>query len=222
MKLIIENKEYKLPVRLKIDEWSKLAQWDFEDELNWPHILHIYSGAPIDKLKSAKREALELGVSLCAATMSLRVEHKGKDLQSLLFGEWIDMEVLISKGIAKSLQEVSVVLETHTQWADEAIYVYEQYLKWRNTIYRSYANLFGTEDTEEEDPRDQKDPHAIQRAWYRIIVGLADGNILNIDAVIEQPIIKTLNFLALEKQMNLEDQARLVQQQRKYDLQRTR
>ena len=62
----------------------------------------------------------------------------------------------------------------------------------------------------------------VARSWYRVIVGLAKEDILNIDAVTNEPLKKALNFMALQKEKVLEEQQRQLQQKRQYDLQRTR
>ena len=66
------------------------------------------------------------------------------------------------------------------------------------------------------------DPMQVARSWYKVIVSLANRNILNMDAVTDQPLKKALNFMALQKEEALEEQQKQLQQKRKYDLQRTR
>ena len=67
-----------------------------------------------------------------------------------------------------------------------------------------------------------KDKLLIARSWYKVIVSLAQDNILNIDEVTEQPLKKVLNFMALQKEKVLEENEAKLKQRRHYDLQRTR
>ena len=52
----------------------------------------------------------------------------------------------------------------------------------------------------------------LARSWYRVIVSLANNDLLNIDQVTDQPLKKVLNFMALQKEKALEEeQKQLVQ-----------
>ena len=66
------------------------------------------------------------------------------------------------------------------------------------------------------------DPMQAAHSWYKIIVGLANEDVLKLDEVTAQPLQKILNFMALQKQQALEEQERQRQQRLKYDLQRAR
>ena len=54
------------------------------------------------------------------------------------------------------------------------------------------------------------------------MVRLSNDNILNLDAVTEQGVIKTLNFMALQKQEIEQQNQKILNQNRKNDLQRNR
>jgi hypothetical protein len=60
----------------------------------------------------------------------------------------------------------------------------------------------------------------IARGWYAVMVRLAQGDILRLDPVAEQPLKKALNMLAYQKQVDMEEAARQQEISRKYDLQR--
>jgi len=66
------------------------------------------------------------------------------------------------------------------------------------------------------------DKLATARSWYKIIVGLAQGDVLKLDEVTEQPLKKILNFMALQKEQQLEENQRKLKERRQYDLQRNR
>jgi hypothetical protein len=98
----------------------------------------------------------------------------------------------------------------------------DQWIAFRTYTYRQYAELFGLNEFAEEDDQIQKDKQASARAWYKIIVGLAQSNLLQLDAVTDQPLKKVLNFMALQKEQQMEENQRKLKERRHYDLQRTR
>ena len=65
-----------------------------------------------------------------------------------------------------------------------------------------------------------KDKMDVARSWYKVIVALAQDNILRIDEVTEQPLKKVLNFMALQKEKVMEENQKQLQQKRQHDLQR--
>ena len=91
-------------------------------------------------------------------------------------------------------------------------------------MYRSYSVLFGLNEPKdvEEESDQTHDKLQVARTWYEILVTLANEDLLKIDAVAEQPYKKVLNFMARQKQKQLEENARKLQQRRQYDLQRNR
>jgi hypothetical protein len=91
---------------------------------------------------------------------------------------------------------------------------------WRTTIFRQYKTLFGLNDKDFEvyadDQEDEDfDPMSIPRGWYKVIVDLAQENILNIDAVTDQPLKKALNFMALQKEKQLAEAEAMRKQKQK-------
>ncbi len=223
MQLILNNKTYTIPARLTVDQWTELMKWDFTDVSHWARAVSIVTGAPYDVLKYAPQEALELGASLLVELINQRAETTMKPLDELKFGEWIDLDIYISMGVTTNLKKMIKILNSETEWADEALWIADKYIQWRSTVYRQYSNLFGLDEQVEdgEEPEIQ-DPLHTARSWYAIIVDLADNNLLNLDAITEQPLVKTLNFMALRKQKQLEENMKILQQQKKYDLQRNR
>ena len=98
--------------------------------------------------------------------------------------------------------------------------IIEKLSEWRTYIYKQYAKLFGLDGQSESDESEKPEPMAIARGWYRIIVDLANNDVLKIDEVTEKPLKQILNFMALQKEKALEEQQRILKQQRQYDLQR--
>lgn len=220
-KLNIDNKSYTIPERLTIDQWCAAMSYDFEDPTFYPQIVAQVTGAPLQKLAKAKEEALVLAISLIVSKLNERREKKELNLDLLLFGEFVDMDVWLNLGVPKHLQEMTDLLKLKTRWADEALWAMDQFSQYRMYIYRQYKLLFGINDIDIEG-NDHTDMQRLDlaRSWYRVIVGLAGDNVLNIDKVTEEPLKKILNFMALQKERALEEEQKRLEQKRKYDLQR--
>ena len=224
MKLHLNDKDYHFPDRLLVRQWIDLMAWEFDNPIHWPRIIAIVTGAPLNLLQQAPKDGLELAVAMVYGLMEARAEATFKDPTQLKFGEFVDLEIAFATGVERSLADITNILAPEIGYSDEALYVVEKYAEYRSSLLRQYANLFGTEDHEDSDEEVEivPDPFAAQRAWYRIIVGLANEDVLKLDAVVEEPVIKILNFMALQKQKTLEENARILEQKRKYDLQANR
>lgn len=225
MTLNIEDKSYTIPERLTVDQWTQCVQWDFELEHHWPRLLGIITGAPIDQLMKAPKEGLELGIRLIGEIANQRESVKMLDVSTLMFGQFVDLEIALGHGVNNKLQSMVNILNPDVVYVDEALYMVEKYIDWRNSLYRQYSNLFGLNDEVEESDEDEdevKDPHSIARSWYKVMVTLSNDNILNLDSVTEEGVIKTLNWMAHQKQVLLQENAAALNQKRQYELQRNR
>ena len=225
IKININDKQYKVPQRLTVDQYNTLLQFDWEDQKYYPLIVAKLIGAPIHLLAKAKTEQLTLAVAFAVQLMNERKKCKMKDLDTLLFGEFVDLDVYLSQGLDKHFKDIIDML-VKTEWADEAMWAIDQYAKFRLYTYRQYKVLFGLRDKDIEEAEQEGladiDRMHVARSWYKVIVHLALDNILNIDKVTEQPLKKALNFMALQKERAMEEQQKQLEQKRKYDLQRTR
>lgn len=97
----------------------------------------------------------------------------------------------------------------------------DQYQQFRIHTYRQYAGLFGlNEPRDDDDDLETVDAKKVAKGWYRIIVDLAANDVLNIDAITEQPLKKILNFMALKKEKQMEENFKQLQQKRQHDLSR--
>ena len=224
MTLNIEDKTYTIPERLTVDQWNQCIQWDFESTHHWPRLLGIITGAPIDQLMKAPKEGLELGIRLISEIANQRESAKMLDVSTLMFGQFVDLEIALGHGVNHKLQNMIDILNPDIKFVDEALYVVEKYIDWRNSLYRQYSNLFGlNEEVEESEDEDEiTDPNHIARSWYRVLVTLSGDNILNLDAITEEGVVKTLNFMAHQKQIQLQENAAALNQKRKHDLQTNR
>jgi len=85
--------------------------------------------------------------------------------------------------------------------------------------------LFGinqkTGKQEDVDP-EEYDANKIAKGWYKVLVDLADNDIMKLDQVTEQPLYKALTFMSLRKERMLEEQQRQLKQKRQHELSRNR
>ncbi len=226
IKLKINNEEWVVPERFSVQQWMDLMKWDFKEVLNHPRIVHIATGVPIEKLLLADSEAIVLAMSLIVNALELRTPcEKGiKNFEDLKFGEWVDLDVYVALGVDKHLDKCMSILGKYVKNADEALWIIEKYANWRTSVYRSYSVLFGLNEPKdvEDEKAEVQDKMSVARSWYDIIVSLSNEDILNIDRVVEQPYKKVFNFMARQKQKQLEDNAKKLQQRRQHDLSRNR
>ena len=224
IKININDKQFAIPDRLTVAEYSKAIQFDWSDSKYYPMIISQLTGAPLLLMSKANDEILHLGMGFVVKSMNDRKECKMLDLESLTFGQFVDLDVYLTGGLDTNIEKIIEILTPDAKWADEAMWAIDQYAAFRTYIYRQYSVLFGInqKETFDELEPENKDKQANARAWYKIIVGLANGDILKLDEVTEQPLKKTLNFMSLQKEQQLEENQRKLKERRQYDLQRNR
>ncbi len=223
IKMTINNKVYKLPETLTVDQWKELIKWDMLEETHWPRLIATVTDAPIDQLKEADRASLELGVVFIASIMNKRETVKVKDFDELRFGEFIDLDVYLTMGIDKTIDKILEVLEVEIDNSHGALWLIDELIKWRTHLYQSYSALFGIGEYAEAESEYQKTANEgmkSAKAWYRILVELANDDPLKIGPVTELGIREALNFMALRKEKALEERAQQLKQKRQYDLSR--
>jgi hypothetical protein len=225
IKININNTTWEIPERLTLDQYSKAIQFDWDDPNYHPMVVSQLTGAPLHLLIKGKKKAMYLGMALLVKSMNQRTECKMIDLDKITFGQFVDLDVWITEGIVNNFKSIAALLAPEAKWADEAMWAVDQYVQFRQHTLRQYSVLFGINEratSEELEEEGQKDRQHNARSWYKIIVGLANGDLLKIDAVTEQPLKKTLNFMSLQKAEQLEENQRKLKERRQYDLSRNR
>lgn len=224
MTINIDNKAYKFPARLTMDQWAHLVDnFDFHNPEHHPQILNYVTGAPVDQLEKADENTLVLAIALVVQMLNYRVPTNIKNFEEITFGEFIDLDIYLNMGTTKHYKEILEILDVKKEGAEFCMYAIEQYNNYRTFIYRSYKKLFEIEEDEFEGSEDASfDPLQVARNWYKIIVSLAGDDLLRIDQVTDQPLKKALNFMAYQKEKQIEENLRKLQQKREYDLQRNR
>lgn len=226
IKLKLNHRTHKLPERYTIDQWKELIKMDMEDPTNWPKILgvaldrHWYEFAKVDE------DSLILGCSLVISEMGKRRVSKHIDFTKISIGQFVDLDIWMIKGTEKHIDDILDTLsEDKIKYIDEALWMIDEYANFRISTYRSYAGLFGiNEKTGQQDDVDPSewDPNKIAKGWYKVLVDLADNDLLKLDPITEQPLYKALTFMSLRKERQLEEQQRQLNQRRQYELSRNR
>ena len=223
VKLTIEGKKYQIPPKLSVEQWKQLLPFDYNSVEDWPKIMSKLLDEDVEVFKKATVESLTLAISFVIAIMNQRSECQHKDFTTIRFGEFVDMDVYTCRGVDKDIDAMLAILNPDIYWADEALWCIDEYQKFRVYMYRQYSGLFGlNEPRDDDDDLEAIDPKKIARGWYKIIVDLADNDVLKIDAITEQPVKKIFNFMALKKEKQMEENFRQLQQKRQYDLSRNR
>ena len=223
----INNVGYTIPERLTVEQYYKAIQFDWEDPKYYPMIIAQLTGAPLALLAKAGDESLTLAIALIVKSMNDRRECTMIDLEGIAFGQFVDLDVYLALGLDKHFSDITAILAPGVEWADEAMWAIDKYAAFRTFTYRQYKVLFGLTDkdlteAEAEGETEVKDKMQVARAWYKVIVSLAQDNILKLDEVTEQPLKKVLNFMSLQKEKVMEENEAKLKQKRQYDLQRTR
>ena len=225
-KLNIDNTEHAFPEVLTIPQWKSIVRYNLEDPASWTKVVATLMDIHPKDLYDLSNKNLELCMGLVFTLLQDRKETAWKDPHSLTFGEWVDLDCWISEGVHKTADKILEILAPEVELHNEALYVIEAYINWRTYLYRQYAELFGihVEDGEivEESVEKPVGPNDVINGWYSVIIGLASDNILNVEAVTEQPVISTLNFMAHQKQKQIAENFKKLKEQREYELQRRR
>ena len=226
IKLKLNYRTYKLPERYTISQWKEVVRMDMADPTNYPKILACALDQRVAKFIPVDEDSLILGASLVINQMSKRKIAKHIDFTKLTLGQFVDLDIWMIGGMEKNIDSLLEVLSPEPiKYVDEALYIIDEYANFRISTYRSYAGLFGinqkTMEQDEVDPEDW-DPNQVAKGWYKVLVDLADNDILRLDPITEQPLYKALTFMSLRKERQLEEQQRQLKQKRQYDLSRNR
>ena len=202
----INDKKWEIPTRVTIEEWRDLQQCEFTNQAHWPWIVSTISSFDAREFDNADPDSMQLFIGFLIAACNKRTLKVQPDFNQLKFGQFVDLDCFLALGVEKNIAQILEILEVDTPWADEALAVIDQYLKWRATIYKQYSQLFGL-NNKEGLPNDDEfyDPKEVARGWYMVIMELADNNILRMDEVTEEPLQKTLTFLQIQKELKIKE-----------------
>ena len=215
--LTINGKKYKFPERITLEKWKQLAVQDFNDVDQWSNILATALDEDIEIIKKCSLKSLTLAMSFCIQLLNARQKTKIIDLNSLTLGEFIDLDCYVTISVEKHIEDIVKMLKVEeTVMADEALWLLEQYMLFRTHTFRAYSGLFGLNEPKEEEDDDEdkvRNPNQVIKNWYAIIMDLAEGSLLKIDEVTDQPYKKAFNFMAWKKERVEAENLKQMQQQ---------
>jgi len=221
--LKVDNNRYTIDGNPSIEQWQELMKWDFESHVHWPYIIQSVTDLPFYVIREMDHEQQKLAVTMIAYAVSERQEVKLPDFEGITFGQFVDLEYLMGHGTEKALTQILDKLEADYDRAQEGLYVVENYMKWRTNLFKRYSALFGLDQRSEEDIAGKpKTPVQIASEWYRVIVELANDDVLKVKDITALGVKEVLNFMAVRKEKQLAELQQLKQQKKQYDVQRTR
>jgi len=225
--LVIKDKEYKLPEDLTLDEWIEVTKFDISVPFNHKKIVSLCFNIPYDEVMIIPDKTIELLISFVYVMLypdhqPLNKEYMGGhyiNLNGLTLGKFIDMEVYLSEGINKNIKSIVSLLwgvEVTEEFMISGVWTgIQNFISYRNGLYKNYTNLFGGEEDGYAEVEVQPTSD-IKKVWYDIILTLAEGKFLDIDKVTDKSLVSAFNWLAWNKD-KMEKQKEEI---KKNDLQR--
>ena len=221
-KLNLKGREFDIREDYTIEEWMDLQKWDANIEANWPRLLSSAVGMTIEEAKEIPMETMQVAIGLLMVTLSPdhvalkdNIDEYGLiDFNSITFGQWVDLEVLLSRDPRKTLDKMIAVLygakETKHWQLRDTWPALQKYLVFRKTVYTNYKALFEIDDIDTSTVKELKDQ---SHAWYDMIMVLADEKFLNISDAVDRPMVEAFNFIAWKKDQMIK-QEQLIQKQK--------
>lgn len=214
--LVIDNTEYKFPNDFTIKEWMVLIKFINNEELLISEALKI----PADDMKKMPDGTKSLMSQLIKGVMFPTFVQLNKEnlinLNEITLGKFIDIDVAfqdVNKNIDKIINLLYNTDDASKMKISKTYAALRYYANWKKALFINYKNLFDAPVEEDEDVEyTQSKPQNIAQVWMDIVMTLADGKFLNIDAVTEKPLIQAFNWLAWNKD-NKRREAELLRQQ---------
>ena len=221
--LKVNKTRYTLDGDPSVAQWQELMKWDFESHVHWPYIIQSVTGLEFYVIRDMDHEQQKLAVTMIAYSISERKQVELPDFEALTLGQFVDLEYLLAHGTEKSIIQILHKLEADTDRAQEALYIVENYMKWRTNIFKRYKSLFGIDEVADSDgPTKPRTPVQVASDWYRVIVDLANDDVLKVKEITGLGVKEAFNFMAVRKEKQLAELNALKQQKRQYDLQKPR
>lgn len=226
--LVIKEHEYKLPEDLTIDQWIEITKYDIGVSFNHKKIVSLSFNIPYEEVDMIPDKTIELLISFIYVMLypehqPLNKEYMGGqyiNMQGITLGKFIDMEIYLSEGLNKSIKDIVKTLwgvEPTEEFMISGVWTgIQNFISYRNSLYKNYTNLFGGEEDGYAESEIKQTTTDIKKIWYDIILTLAEGKFLEIDKVTDKPLVSAFNWLAWNKD-KMEKQKEEI---KKNDLQR--
>ena len=201
--LVIGDKEYNLPSDYTLEEWVELNKWQAIPD----RLISLGMKIPLYEVDLIPDETKALAMSLVIAIMNpewVPVNQKINNgnligFDSLKLGQFIDLEMYTNDYFKQMPNIVKVLYNIDNTDGIKISQVHsalQSYFKWRILLYKQYSNLFNADVDDSEADEVKTNPAHV---WMDITMTLADGKFLNMDNVLEKPVIQAFNWLAWNK-----------------------
>lgn len=209
--LVIDSIEYNVPTDFTLGKWSYLTQFSL-DPINYIKIISSTLGLPISTTERIPFKTQELVATVIHTLLNQqefkinKVVNGGQliDFNSITLGQFIDLEVFITRSHTKHIKQICEVL--YNTPIDDAVLLsdvyggFMSYLNWRTLLYTQYKNLFNIGGDNEEQIEDTPHPKTdAAYAWFDVVMVLAEGKFLQVDAVLDKSVVSAFNWLAWNK-----------------------
>jgi hypothetical protein len=207
-KIHIGGSEFEIPSEYTVDQWLNIQRFDVDNDMFWSRIISQACDMPLDEANKIPIETQQVAMGIIAMCLVPKGDvkivvdrHSLIDLQTMTFGQFIDLEVYLSRGIKKHLADIVNILyscqDSEGMLVRDIWPAVDLWLNWRNDIYMSYKSLFEIEDAVKEEITLEASDSS--HDWYSLVMILCDGKFMDIDAATDKPLIQALNFLAWKK-----------------------
>lgn len=209
----IGEEEWEVPQTVTLEGFSKAMVWDPRKDENKKMFVSSLTGCPPYLLNTLEPEIFDVIFLACITNTSIyELELKEqvgiyrlKDFTGLSFGEFIDLDLYINNGTIEHAVEIaSIIYDMPINIAAQQDYrqmweAISLIFKWRQNIYKEYAEFFEVEDRDTDEPGKTWTLQRLQLMWYEATLVLAEHKFLNIHLVTQRPVKEALNFLTWKK-----------------------
>lgn len=202
IEVIIKEKRYEIKDSIDLKTYCQIYKLGIENKFNWLKIISLYFGIDKEEIEDTNEEIQTILIGFIITTLNKREESNINDFEKMTFGQFVDLEVYLSMNYINHLENMMLILSPYSKTASKALFVIENWLRWRNHVYKSYSSLFGI-DEQGGDEIKNYDKMAVARSWYKIIIDLSSEDILKVEAIEMQPFRKILNFMSYKKEKML-------------------
>jgi len=215
----IGNEKVNFPDKIPLDKLKLISKYDLSDPDNYHRILNLL--LEVEDMGRADMETIELLMGFLIVNLNNRVETSIINLEKLTFGQFIDLEVYLSNDKIKYIEEILNILSPAAKSHDEALWVIEKWLQWREVVFRQYKGLFGIEEEGDDDtPSAPQKPNHTAKIWFKTLIDLANDDILKIKQIEALPFRLCFNFMANRKEERKIKEMEILKNKRANELHR--
>ena len=204
--LVINDNEYQVPTDVSISKWMEAAKVAGNPD----SYISVLIDCPVEEVGLVPEETKALVMAFLIQTMfpsGAFARGIGVEFDSLSFGEFVDMEVYLDRGIDNHMDDAAAIIvkDFNPDMTMSQVWpVYKTYLNWRKALYYNYRNLFGSVDDDLSEEQQTNPSADAATMWFEIVMAVAQGDITRMDEITDMPTIRVLNWLAWNKQKQME------------------